>query len=84
LIFPTSAVCGVNDCNHRDYDENDDYDNNNNNGNWGSLVGIATGYGLDDRRFGARVPVRSRISSSLRCRNRHWGPLSLISNAAGG
>jgi hypothetical protein len=29
-----------------------------------SLVGIATGYGLDDRGFGVRVPVGSRIFSS--------------------
>jgi hypothetical protein len=29
---------------------------------WDSVVGIATGYGLDDRGVGVRVPVRSRIS----------------------
>jgi hypothetical protein len=29
-----------------------------------SVVGIATGYGLDDRGVGVRVPVRSRIFSS--------------------
>jgi hypothetical protein len=31
-----------------------------------SVVGIATGYGLDDRRVGVRVPVGSRIFSSAR------------------
>jgi hypothetical protein len=30
-------------------------------GSWGSAVGIATGYGLDDRGVGVRVPVGSRI-----------------------
>jgi hypothetical protein len=29
-----------------------------------SVVGIATGYGLDDRRVGVPVPVRSRIFST--------------------
>jgi hypothetical protein len=37
-----------------------------------SVVGIATGYGLDDRRVGFRVPVGSRIFSS-QCRlDRLW------------
>jgi hypothetical protein len=31
-----------------------------------SLLGIATGYGLDDRGVGVRVPVRSKIFSSPR------------------
>jgi hypothetical protein len=31
-----------------------------------SVVDIATGFGLDDRRVGVRVPVESRISSSPR------------------
>jgi hypothetical protein len=31
-----------------------------------SAVGIASGYGLDDREVGVRVPVGSRISSSSR------------------
>jgi hypothetical protein len=31
-----------------------------------SAVGIATGYGLDDREVGVRVPVGSRIFSSPR------------------
>jgi hypothetical protein len=30
-----------------------------------SVVGIATGYGLDDQEVGVRVPVGSRILSSL-------------------
>jgi hypothetical protein len=35
-----------------------------NTGSRDSVVGIATDYGLDDRRVGVRVPVRSRIFSS--------------------
>jgi hypothetical protein len=31
-----------------------------------SVVGIAASYGLDDRGVGVRVPVRSRIFSSLK------------------
>jgi hypothetical protein len=30
--------------------------------NWDGAVGIATGYGLDGRVFGVRVPVGSTIS----------------------
>jgi hypothetical protein len=30
-----------------------------------SVVGIATGYGLDDRGVGVRVPLASRIFSTL-------------------
>jgi hypothetical protein len=45
-----------------------------------SSVGIATGYGLDDRGIGVRVPVGSRIFSSPQRPYRHWGPLSLLSN----
>jgi hypothetical protein len=37
-------------------------------------IGIATGYGLDDRGVGVRVPVGSRIFSSPRC------PPNLLSN----
>jgi hypothetical protein len=50
---------------------------------WGSRdssVGIATGYGLDDRVVGVRVPVGSRILSSPRCPDRLWGPPNLLSN----
>jgi hypothetical protein len=48
-------------------------------GSRGSAVGIATGYGLDDRGVGVRVPVRSRTftsSSSARL----WGPPNILSN----
>jgi hypothetical protein len=36
------------------------------NRSWDGVVGIATGYGLDDRGVGVRVPVGSRIFSSPR------------------
>jgi hypothetical protein len=39
-----------------------------------SVVGIATGYRLDDRGVGVRVPVGSRIFSSPRRPDRLWGP----------
>jgi hypothetical protein len=45
-----------------------------------SSVGIATGYGLDDRGVGVRVPVGSRIFSSPRRPHGVWGPPSLLSN----
>jgi hypothetical protein len=45
-----------------------------------SVVGIATGYGLDDRRLGVRVPVQSRMFSSSRRPDRLWGPPNLLSN----
>jgi hypothetical protein len=41
--------------------------------NHGSSV-IATGYGLDDRGVGVRVPVGSRIFASLYCPDWLWGP----------
>jgi hypothetical protein len=44
-----------------------------------SSVGIATGYGLDDRGAGVRIPVESRIFSSPHRPDRLWGPLSLLS-----
>jgi hypothetical protein len=44
-----------------------------------SAVGIATGYGLDDRGVGVRVPVGSRIFSSPRRPDRLWSPPSLQS-----
>jgi hypothetical protein len=50
------------------------------NNSWNSAVGIATGYGLDDRRVGVRVLVGSRIFSSLRRPDRLWGPPNLLSN----
>jgi hypothetical protein len=45
-----------------------------------SVVGIATGYGLDDWEVGVRVPIGSRIFSSPRRPDRLWGPPILISN----
>jgi hypothetical protein len=44
------------------------------------VVGIATGYGLDDQGVGVRVPVGARIFSSQRRPNLLWAPLSLISS----
>jgi hypothetical protein len=49
-----------------------------------SVVGRATGYGLDDRGAGIRVPVGSRIFSSPRRTDRLWGPPSLLSNGYSG
>jgi hypothetical protein len=43
-------------------------------------VGIATGYGLDDRGVGVRAPVGSRIFSSPRRPDRPWSPPNLLSN----
>jgi hypothetical protein len=45
-----------------------------------SALGIATGYGLDDRGAGVRVPVGSRIFSSPPRLVRLWGPSSLLPN----
>jgi hypothetical protein len=44
-----------------------------------SVVGIATGYGLDDRGVGVRVPVGSRIFYCPRSPDRLWGPPNLLS-----
>jgi hypothetical protein len=44
-----------------------------------SLVGIATGYGLDYRKDGVQVPVGLRIFSS-RHPDRRWGQPRLFSN----
>jgi hypothetical protein len=44
-----------------------------------SVVGITTGYELDDRGVGVRAPVRS-IFSSPRRPDRLWGPPSLLFN----
>jgi hypothetical protein len=35
-------------------------------GSWDNVVGIATGYGFDDRGVGVRFPAGSRIFSSPR------------------
>jgi hypothetical protein len=45
-----------------------------------SVVGIATGYGLDDPGVGVWVLVGSRIFSSPRCPGRLWAPPSLLSS----
>jgi hypothetical protein len=45
-----------------------------------NVVGIATGYRLDDRGVGVRVQVGSRIVSSPHHPDRLWGPPSLLSN----
>jgi hypothetical protein len=45
-----------------------------------SVVGIATDYGMDDRRVGVRVPGGSRILSSTRRLGWLWSPPSLLSN----
>jgi hypothetical protein len=46
----------------------------------GRVVGIATGYRLDNRRVGIPVPVGSRILSSSHRPSRLWGLPSLLSN----
>jgi hypothetical protein len=45
-----------------------------------SIVGIASGYGLNDRGVGVRIPVGSRIFSSSSRTDRLWGPPNLLSN----
>jgi hypothetical protein len=45
-----------------------------------SVVGIATGYGLDDQDVRVQVPAASRIFSSTRRPERLWGPPNLLSN----
>jgi hypothetical protein len=46
----------------------------------GSVVGIATGYGLVDQRIGVRIPIGSRIFISPYRPNRLWGPPNLLSD----
>jgi hypothetical protein len=48
------------------------------------IIVIATGYGLEDRRIGVRVPVESRIFSSPRRSDRFCGPPNLLSNGLSG
>jgi hypothetical protein len=45
-----------------------------------SVVGIPTGYGLDDREVGVRVPVGARIFSSPLSPDRLWGPPNVLSD----
>jgi hypothetical protein len=47
---------------------------------WGSSVGIAVVYGLDDQEIGVRVPVGSRMFSSTNHPDRLWVIPSLLSN----
>jgi hypothetical protein len=51
----------------------------NNNRIRGSVVGIATGYGLDGG-VGVRIPVGSRIFFSPSRPDRFWGSHNLLSN----
>jgi hypothetical protein len=48
--------------------------------NRGSSVGIVTGYGMEDREVGVRLPVGSRIFSSGPRQDRLWGPPNLLSH----
>jgi hypothetical protein len=45
-----------------------------------SVLDIATGYGLDDKVVGVRVPVGARILISPCRPDRLWGPPSFLSN----
>jgi hypothetical protein len=47
------------------------------------IVGIATGYGPDDRGVGVRVPGGSRIFSYPRRPDRLWGPPAFYSMGTG-
>jgi hypothetical protein len=70
-----------NNINNDDDDDDDDNKNNNNkNINSDRAVSIATGYGLDDRGVGVRVPVGSRIFTPPARPDRLCGPPSLLSN----
>jgi hypothetical protein len=44
------------------------------------IVGIETGYGLDDQEIGVPVPVGARIFSSPYRPDRLWGPPNFLSN----
>jgi hypothetical protein len=50
----------------------------------GSVVGIATAYGLDDRADGVRVPVGPRIFYSPRRPDRLWSPPTSYPMGTGG
>jgi hypothetical protein len=45
-----------------------------------SRYSVGTGYRLDDREVGVRVPAGSRIFSSQRRPDRLWGSPNLLSN----
>jgi hypothetical protein len=45
-------------------------------GSHGSVVGIVTDNGLDDREIGVRAPVRSIIAIYAHHSDRLWGPTS--------
>jgi hypothetical protein len=45
-----------------------------------NVVGIATGYGLEDRGIGVRIPVGSRIFTFPYHPDRVWGPPNLLYN----
>jgi hypothetical protein len=47
----------------------------------GTSVGIATGYELDDREVGVRVPLVSRMITSSYHPDRESGPPNLLPNA---
>jgi hypothetical protein len=49
---------------------------------WDSVFCITTGYGLDDRGVGVRVPVGSRIFYSSCVPDRFWGSPNLIEKGA--
>jgi hypothetical protein len=49
-------------------------------GAWIAQVDIASGYRLDDRGFGVRVPEGSRIFCSLRRPDWLWVPPNFLSN----
>jgi hypothetical protein len=51
---------------------------------WDSVVGIATGYGLDDRGVEVRVLIGSRIFSSPCRPDQLWGPPNLLSKCVPG
>jgi hypothetical protein len=46
----------------------------------GSVVGITTGYGLDDQGVGVRVSVGSRLLTYPYYPDRLWDPPNLLSN----
>jgi hypothetical protein len=51
---------------------------------WDSTVDITTGYGLDGRGVGVRVPVGERFFPFPRRPDQFWSPPSLLSNVCAG